>query len=67
MDWGLSGVIVGFIAFISNMFTDARVKRLNNQLADVEKRLATLEKRYVVFKCTSDIEEEEAHDRGSDN
>lgn len=64
MDWGLSGVIVGFIAFISNMFTDARVKRLNNQLADFEKRLAIFENRYVYF--ADEDEEEEAHDRGSD-
>lgn len=53
MDWGLSGVIVGFIAFISNMFTDSRVKRLNNQITALEQRLSKFES---VLDVTSESE-----------
>lgn len=37
MDWGISGVIVGFIAFISGMITDTRVKRLASTVTEQSK------------------------------
>lgn len=37
IDWGLSGVIIAIIAFVSNMITDAKVKKLTNKVAALEK------------------------------
>lgn len=39
MDWGLSAVIIGLVAFISNMLTDIKLKKLSNTVAEMQKRL----------------------------
>jgi len=39
IDLGLSAGIVALVAFISNMITDAKLKRLTNRLAELEKKL----------------------------
>lgn len=42
IDWGLSAAIVAAVAFISNMITDAKLKRLTNRLAELEKKLDSI-------------------------
>lgn len=37
IDWGLSGVIVAVIAFVSTCITDAKMKKLTNKVAELEK------------------------------
>lgn len=37
IDWGLSGVIIAVIAFVSTCITDAKMKKLTNKVAELEK------------------------------
>lgn len=40
IDWGLSGVIIAVIAFVSTCITDAKMKKLTNKVAELEKSAA---------------------------
>lgn len=37
--WDVCGVIIAIVAFISNMITDAKLKKLSNRYAQLEKEL----------------------------
>lgn len=43
IDWGLSSAIVAVIAFVSNMITDTKLKKLSNKVAELEKSLVPVE------------------------
>ncbi len=57
MDWGLSAVIIGLVAFISNMLTDVRVKKLTNSLSELQQKLKPI---------TDELEENDNDSRSVD-
>ncbi len=57
MDWGLSAVIIGLVAFISTMLTDLRVKKLTNSLSELQQKLKPI---------TDELEENDNDSRSGD-